>query len=211
VVWATGSTPKKLGTVGEEDLENKGVSYCATCDGFFYKDKVVAVVGGGNSAMEEALFLSNIVDKVNVIHRRDEFRGEPILYKEMIKTPNIDVHTFTVVNSINGSHEVKSITVQNNQDGTTKDIPVDGVFIAIGHTPNTQLIKALVNVDGHGYVNAQNTTTNIEGFFVAGDVQDSVYRQAVTAAASGCISAMEAIKYLKSLGVATQDISYDNY
>jgi thioredoxin reductase (NADPH) len=212
VIWATGSMPKKLGAPGESHLENKGVSYCATCDGFLYKDKIVAVVGGGNTAMEEALFLSNIVHKVNVIHRRDEFRGENILYKQMMANPKIDVHTFKVVDSIQGDDEVHSIVVKDVQNNTEKTIDVDGVFIAIGHTPNTSIIKALINLDGHGYVNAQNTHTNVLGFFVAGDVQDSVYRQAVTAASSGCIGAMEAIKYLKSLGLeGLKEETYDNY
>ena len=199
VVWATGSTPKRLDAPGESELENKGVSYCATCDGFLYKNKVVAVVGGGNTAMEEALFLSNIVHQVNVIHRRDEFRGEAILYNEMTHNNKIKLNTFKVVESINGQDGVESVTIKDTNTGEISDIPVDAVFIAIGHTPNTQLIKAMINLDGHGYVNAVNTHTNVPGFFVAGDVQDSVYRQAVTAAASGCVSAMEVIKYLKTI------------
>jgi thioredoxin reductase (NADPH) len=200
VVWATGSTPKRLDAPGEDALENKGVSYCATCDGFLYKNKVVAVVGGGNSAMEEALFLSNIVHRVNVIHRRDAFRGEAILYNEMVNNDKIQLNTFKVVEGIHGKDGVESITIKDVNTNEITEIPVDAVFIAIGHTPNTQLIKAMIHLDGHGYVNAVNTHTNVPGFFVAGDVQDSVYRQAVTAASSGCISAMEVIKYLNGLG-----------
>jgi thioredoxin reductase (NADPH) len=208
VIWATGSSPRKLNIPGENTLENKGVSYCAVCDGFFYKDKVVAVVGGGNTAMEESLFLSNIVKEVNIIHRRDEFRGEKILYNEILNNKKINIHTYEVVDTINGLNEVQSITLKNVNTNETKVLSVEGVFIAIGHDPNTQLIKSIINLDGHGYVNATNTHTNIKGFFVAGDVQDSIYRQAVTAAASGCISAMETIKYLKNLGLNVNNIDY---
>jgi thioredoxin reductase (NADPH) len=199
VVWATGSTPNKLGVYGEYQLENKGVSYCAVCDGFFFKNKVVAVIGGGNSAMEESLFLSNIVHKVYLVHRRNEFRGEQILYQEIIKTSNIELKTPNILDKINGKEFVESIDIKNPNTGIVENIPVEGVFIAIGHNPNTQLIKAMVNLDENNYVNAVNGHTNIKGLFVAGDVQDSVYRQAVTAAASGCIAAMEIIKFLKSL------------
>jgi thioredoxin reductase (NADPH) len=199
VIWATGSTPNKLGVPGEYELDNKGVSYCAVCDGFFYKDKIVAVIGGGNTAMEESLFLSNIVHKVNVIHRRNEFRGEKILQEEIKKTNNIQLHTPKVLEKINGIDNVESIDIKDVDSGEITNIPVEGVFIAIGHNPNTQLIKTIVDLDENNYVNSVNGHTNIPGLYVAGDVQDSIYRQAVTAAASGCIAAMEVIKYLKTL------------
>ena len=201
IVWATGSTPKMLNIPGEIELNNKGVSYCAVCDAFFYKNQDVAVVGGGNTALEEALFLSNVVNKVHLIHRRDEFRGEKILYEQVKNNPKITIHYWSVVESINGSEGVDNITIKNLQDNTISTLYVNGIFIAIGHKPNTAIIKDIINLDDDGYVLGHYGKTNLEGFFVAGDVQDHIYRQAVTAAGAGCIAALEIIKYLKNLGI----------
>ena len=198
VIWATGSTPKKLLIPGEKFYENKGLSYCAVCDGFFFKGMDVAVIGGGNSALEEAIFLSRIVNKVHLIHRRDNFRGETILQNEVENNPKIQIHRSYISMAVEGDEEkLTSLKIKNIKSNEEHNIPVQGVFIAIGHQPNTGLIKDLVDLDESGYVKADNTHTKTSGLFVAGDVQDSVYRQAVTAASSGCIAAMEVIKYLR--------------
>jgi thioredoxin reductase (NADPH) len=199
VIWATGSTPQKLMIPGETLYENKGVSYCAVCDGFFFKNCDVAVIGGGNSALEEAIFLARIVNQVYLIHRRDDFRGEKILQKEVENNPKIQIYRSYMGISVEGDEQnLTSLKIKNLKNNQEETLSIAGLFIAIGHKPNTHLIKDLVDLDENEYVKAHNTHTKLPGFFVAGDVQDSIYRQAVTAAASGCIASMEAIKYLRN-------------
>ncbi len=204
VIIATGASAKYLGLESEEKFRGKGVSACATCDGFFYKNKEVAVIGGGNTAVEEALFLANIAKKVVIVHRRDKFSSEKILSEQLInkaKTANITIEYNSVLNEILGDNTgVTGIRITNN-DGITKKLPTHGVFIAIGHKPNTDIFVGQLDMTG-GYINTKSgtkgnaTKTSVKGVFAAGDVTDSVYRQAVTSAGSGCMAALDAEKYL---------------
>ena len=199
VIIATGSQARWLGIPGEEIYRGYGVSSCATCDGFFFKDQVVTVVGGGNTAVEEAIFLSAIAQKVLLVHRRNELRATPILQKRLLNLKNIEFFWNSTVASVHGSEEPKSIThiILDTSDGP-KDVPTKALFIAIGHDPSTQIFKEFIDIDEHGYALVKNghTGTNIPGVFVAGDVQDSIFRQAITAAGSGCMAAIEAEKFL---------------
>ena len=201
LIIATGAQARWLGLESEKQYQGFGVSACATCDGFFFKNKNVAVVGGGNTAVEESLFLAQLADKVTLIHRRDSLRAEKILQDRLRAHPKIEVLWNQAVDEIVGSGEpaaVSSLKLKNTKTGALTALPVDGLFIAIGHTPNTELFKGQVEMDSEGYILTRpgTTQTNIPGVFAAGDVQDKIYRQAVTAAGTGCMSALEADKFL---------------
>ncbi len=201
VIIATGAQARWLNIPSEEKFRGFGVSACATCDGFFYRNKHVAVVGGGNSAMEEAQYLSGIAASVTVIHRRDSFRGEKIMQDRILANPKIKVLWNSAVDELLGSDNPASLTgvrLKNTQNGSLSEIKVDGLFVAIGHDPATALFKGQVNTDDAGYILTapDSTATNIPGVFAAGDVKDKVFRQAVTAAGMGCMAALESEKWL---------------
>ena len=201
VIIATGAQAKWLGLESETKFQGFGVSGCATCDGFFYRGKEVLVVGGGNTAVEEALYLTNHASKVTVIHRRDSFRAEKILQDRLLKHPKIEVIWDTVLEEVLGTEDPLGVTgakVKNVKTGESKDLKVDGVFIAIGHKPNTAIFKDKIDMDDEGYIltKPDSTKTSVEGIFASGDVQDKIYRQAVTAAGTGCMAALEAEKTL---------------
>ncbi len=205
LIISTGASAKYLGLSSEEAYKGRGVSACATCDGFFFKEQPVAVIGGGNTAVEEALYLSNIASEVTVVHRRDEFRAEKILSKRLLdKTAdgNVTVQWNHVLDEVLGDDKgVTTIRIKEAQGDGTQEIPVQGVFIAIGHTPNTGIFEGQVEMDGGYIVVNQNghdyaTGTSVEGVFAAGDVADPIYRQAVTSAGSGCMAALDAERYL---------------
>lgn len=205
VIIATGSSAKYLGLEAEERFQGRGVSACATCDGFFYRKKAVAVVGGGNTAVEEALYLSKIAREVTLVVRGNKLRAEKILQDRIQSTPNIAVSYETVVKDIYGDEMgVTSLLVGNpNTDVDDLEVTVDGVFIAIGHKPNTDFLTGWVAVDDHGYIvldktSPYETATSMSGIFAAGDVADSIYRQAITSAGSGCKAALDVVKYLES-------------
>ena len=202
IIIATGAQAKWLGLESENKYNGRGVSACATCDGFFYRNKEVAVVGGGNTAVEEALYLSNICSKVNLIHRRDALRSEKILQDRLFSKKNINIIWNNQVSEIlgdeNGVNALKLISTKQNK---TEIIKVDGVFIAIGHSPSTKPFKDLLEMDNEGYIIAQKpgtTITNLDGVFAAGDCVDKIYRQAVTAAGMGCMAALDAEKWIQS-------------
>jgi len=204
IVIATGAQAKWLGIPSEEKFNGYGVSACATCDGFFYRGKEVVVIGGGNTAVEEALYLSNICSKVTLLHRRDELRSEKILQDRLFKAANVEVKWDTVLDEVLGTEEplgVTGVRVKNVKTGDTEEISVHGVFVAIGHTPSTELFKGQLPMDEEGYLikKPDSTQTDIPGVYAAGDVTDKVYRQAVTAAGMGCMAALEAEKYIAEL------------
>ena len=209
LIIATGATAKYLGLPSEEKFMGRGVSACATCDGFFYKGEDVAVIGGGNTAVEEALYLANIARKVTLVHRRRQFRAEKIMVDklmEKVAAGKIELVLDSVVDEILGDDSgVTGVRVKNVVDGGTREIPVKGVFVAIGHKPNTELFVGQLDME-NGYLvtrggrHGNATATSIEGVFAAGDVQDPVYRQAVTSAGSGCMAALDAERYLDGLG-----------
>ncbi|MGI9504044.1 MAG: thioredoxin-disulfide reductase [Geminicoccaceae bacterium] len=210
VILATGAQARWLGLPSEQKFSGFGVSACATCDGFFFRGKPVAVVGGGNTAVEEANYLSKLASKVTLIHRRDELRAEKVLQDRLLANPKIEVLWDHVVDEVMGDEEPLGVTglrVKNVKTEASQDIAVDGVFIAIGHDPATALVKGKVDMDDHGYVitKPDSTQTNIAGVFAAGDVQDQIYRQAVTAAGTGCMAALEAEKYLADLEAETAE------
>lgn len=198
VILAMGSEYRKLNVPGEVELSGRGVSYCATCDGFFFKDQHLAVVGGGDSAMEEALFLTKFAKKVTVIHRRDQLRASQIMAERAGANPKIDFAWNSTVAQINGEDKVESITLQSTVDGKESTLDATGVFVAIGHEPRSQLVKEQVDLDESGYVqvNLPGTATNVPGVFACGDLVDHTYRQAITAAASGCRAALDAERSL---------------
>ncbi len=198
VILAMGSEYRKLNVPGEAELSGRGVSYCATCDGFFFKDQHLAVVGGGDSAMEEALFLTKFAKKVTVIHRRDQLRASQIMAERAETNPKIDFAWNSTVAQINGENKVESITLQSTVDGTESTLDATGVFVAIGHEPRSQLVKGQVGLDEAGYVQVKEpgTATNITGVFACGDLVDHTYRQAITAAGSGCRAALDAERSL---------------
>jgi len=202
VIITTGAQAKWLGLKSENDFNGKGVSACATCDGFFYKNKEVAVVGGGNTAVEEALYLSNICSKVTLIHRRNELRSEKILQKRLFDKDNIKIIWNNVVSEIKGNENgVNAIELSSTVSKRTEIINVDGVFIAIGHSPSTEAFTDVLDMDDEGYIIAQKPgtcLTNIDGVFAAGDCVDKVYRQAVTAAGMGCMAALDAEKWIQN-------------
>ena len=201
LIICTGAQARWLGIPSEEAFKGHGVSACATCDGFFYKDKEVAVIGGGNTAVEEALFLTKFAKRVIVVHRRDSFRAEKILQERLFKNPRIEVVWDTAIDEIVGSKEPKSVTglrLKNVKTGKISERKVDGVFIAIGHAPATELFKGQLDMTPSGYLISKpdSTATTIPGVFAAGDVKDEIFRQAVTAAGMGCMAALEAEKFL---------------
>lgn len=201
LVIATGASARWLGTESEQKFSGFGVSACATCDGFFYKGKEVVVIGGGNSAVEEALYLTNIASKVTLIHRRDSLKAEKIGQERLFKNPKASVIWDSVVEEFVGTENPNSLTgvkLKNVKTGAITELKTDGAFVAIGHTPNTELFKGQVTLDGDGYIVTVpgSTKTNIEGVFAAGDVQDKIFRQAVTAAGTGCMAALEAERFL---------------
>jgi thioredoxin reductase (NADPH) len=207
VVIATGAQARWLDIESEQRLQGRGVSACATCDGFFYRGKSVAVVGGGNTAVEEALHLTHHADSVTLIHRRDALRAEKILQARLFANPKIKVVWDSVVEEIEGGGHpevVTGIRLLNVKTGRMETLPVDGVFIAIGHTPNTAIFAGQVAMDGEGYIQTRpgSTSTTVDGVFAAGDVQDKIFRQAVTAAGTGCMAALEAEKWLAGHAVA---------
>jgi thioredoxin reductase (NADPH) len=204
LIIATGAQARWLGLPSEEKFKGHGVSACATCDGFFYKGKQVAVFGGGNTAVEEALFLTNFASKVTIVHRRDAFRAERIMQERLFKNPKIEVIWDSVLDEVTGSADPKSVTgvsVKNVKTGKVTKLPVDGVFVAIGHAPATELFKGQLEMKESGYLVTEpdSTRTSIPGVFAAGDVKDDIFRQAVTAAGMGCMAALEAERYLAKL------------
>lgn len=198
VILAMGSEYRKLNVPGEAELSGRGVSYCATCDGFFFKDQHLAVVGGGDSAMEEALFLTKFAKKVTVIHRRDQLRASQIMAERAEANPKIDFAWNSTVAQINGESKVESLTLQSTVDGKESTLDATGVFVAIGHEPRSQLVTGQVDLDEAGYVrvNEPGTATNLKGVFACGDLVDHTYRQAITAAGSGCRAALDAERSL---------------
>jgi len=208
LIIATGASAQYLGLDSEEAFKGRGVSACATCDGFFYKNQNVAVIGGGNTAVEEALYLANIADHVTIIHRRDSFRSEKILAEQLIekaKNSNITIEWNHELDEVLGDDAgVNGLRIKNTQDGSTKQVDVHGVFIAIGHKPNTAIFDGQLDMQ-HGYISVQGgstgnaTMTSVEGVYAAGDVADHIYRQAITSAGSGCMAALDAERYLDNL------------
>lgn len=198
VILAMGSEYRKLNVPGEAELSGRGVSYCATCDGFFFKDQHLAVVGGGDSAMEEALFLTNFAKKVTVIHRRDQLRASKIMSERAQANPKIEFTWNSEVEKINGDSKVESITLKSTVDGATSNLDATAVFVAIGHNPRSQILKGQVKLDSAGYVIVAEpgTATNLKGVFACGDLVDHTYRQAITAAGSGCRAALDAERSL---------------
>ena len=201
VILATGAQARWLGMPSEEKFKGFGVSACATCDGFFYRGKEVIVVGGGNTAVEEALFLTNFASKVTVVHRRNTFRAEKILQERLFKHPKIDVIWDTELADVTGSDnplKVRGVALRNVKTGAMSERPADGVFIAIGHSPASELFSGQLQMKGAGYIvtASHSTATSVPGVFAAGDVTDDIYRQAVTAAGLGCMAALEAEKFL---------------
>ena len=209
LIIATGASAKYLGLPSEEAFMGRGVSGCATCDGFFYRDAVVCVVGGGNTAVEEALYLSNIASKVHLIHRRDKFRAEAIMIdkvQEKVAAGKMELHLFNTLDEVLGDQSgVTGVRIKNVNDGSTKDIALKGCFIAIGHSPNTDIFKGQLEMKD-GYIltrsgsNGFATMTSVPGVFAAGDVQDHVYRQAITSAGTGCMAALDAQRFLEQGG-----------
>jgi thioredoxin reductase (NADPH) len=197
VLISTGASPRHLGVPGEEQLANRGVSYCATCDGFFFRGKRVVVVGGGNSALDEGLFLTRYVNELVIVHRRDELRADPVLQERAFSNPKVRFIWDSTVSEILGAENVAGVRITNLKTGAETTLETDGVFPYIGHIPNTAIFKGQIDLDEAGYILADDRTrTNVPGVFAAGDVVDHVYRQAITAAGDGCKAAMEATWFL---------------
>ncbi len=198
LVVATGATAKWLGVPGEERLRGRGVSACATCDGFFFRERELVVVGGGDTATEEATFLTKFASKVTIVHRRDELRASPIMAQRALEHPKIEVIWDTVVEEVLGDEAVSGVRLRNLKTGDVHELATDGVFMAIGHTPNTSLFEGQLNLK-NGYIEVEEprTSTSVEGVFAAGDVTDTIYRQAVTAAGQGCKAAIDAERLLE--------------
>jgi len=202
LIIATGASARYLGLPSEEAFAGRGVSACATCDGFFYRNQEVAVIGGGDTAVEEALYLSNICSKVTLVHRRDALRAEKVMQDKLLSTDNIEVKWNSILDEVLGDDSgVTGMRLKSTVDGSTEDVLVHGVFIAIGHTPNTGFAKDQLDMDSAGYLTTRGKTTqtSVDGVFAAGDVADPVYRQAITSAGEGCKAALDAERWLSSL------------
>ena len=201
IILAMGAEPKKLGVPGEEELAARGVSYCATCDAAFFRGKQTIVVGGGDTAMEDATFLAKFADRVGIVHRRPEFRASAIMLDRARQKGNIDLVTPYVTKSFDAGDDgaLEQVTLENTEDGSERELPVTGAFVAIGHRPNSHLVESQLEVDEEGYVlvDGRSTRTKLPGVFAAGDLTDRVYRQAVTAAGTGCMAALDAEAYLR--------------
>lgn len=201
IIVATGAATKWLDAPGVKELIGKGVSSCAPCDAAFFKDKKVAVVGGGDSAMEEALVLTKFASEVVIIHRRDEFRASKIMQDRVLKNPKVKVYWNTEVKEAKGETKLTSLVLVNNKTGEEKEEPFDGLFVAIGHTPQSEIFNGFIELDEKGYIRVfDKTKTSVEGVFVAGDVFDFKYKQAVTAAGFGCMAALDVLSYLEKIG-----------
>ena len=201
VILATGSAYRELGLPDEKRLSGRGVSWCATCDGFFFKDQHIVVVGGGDSAVEEATFLTRFAAKVTMVHRRDELRASKIMAERALADPKIEFAWNTEVAAIRGENKVESLVLRDTITGEERDIDATGLFVAIGHDPRSELVQDVIDVDENGYVQVQgrSTATNVPGVFACGDLVDNVYRQAITAAGTGCSAALDAQHYLEGL------------
>ena len=201
IIISTGASARLLGLDSEKELMGYGVSACATCDGFFFKEKEVLVVGGGDSAAEEAIFLTKFASKVTIVHRRDEFRASKIMADRVLNNEKIDIMWNSAVEDIHGAKDtgVTGVKIKDTISGDLKDVSCDGIFMAIGHVPNTNIFKGQIDLDEKGYITTQpdTTNTNVSGVFACGDVQDQVYRQAITAAGTGCMSAIDAERWLE--------------
>ena len=203
VIISTGASAKWLGLESEERLNGFGVSACAVCDGFFFRGKEVAIVGAGDTAAEEALYLSKLCTKVHMFIRKGEMKASKVMQERVLNTPNIKVYWNTETDEVLGDKTVNGVRIKNNKTGETKEIPVSGFFVAIGHQPNSDIFKPFLDMDEAGYIKTIPGTskTNVEGVFASGDVQDKIYRQAVTAAGSGCMAALDAERYLSAKGI----------
>ncbi len=204
VIISTGASAKWLGIESEQRLNGFGVSACAVCDGFFFKGKEVAIVGAGDTAAEEAVYLSKLCTTVHMFVRKEQMRASKVMQDRVLNTPNIKVYWNTDTDEILGAQKVEAVRIKNNKTGDTQEIPISGFFVAIGHEPNSKIFKDYINMDETGYITTipGTTKTNVPGVFAAGDVQDKYYRQAVTAAGSGCMAALDAERYLTSEGLA---------
>ncbi|MDF9814376.1 thioredoxin-disulfide reductase [Streptomyces sp. SPB162] len=204
VIVTTGSQHRKLNLPNEDQLSGRGVSWCATCDGFFFKDQDIAVIGGGDTAIEEATFLSRFAKSVAIVHRRDSLRASKAMQERAFADPKISFVWDSEVAEIHGENKLTSLTLRSTKTGETSELPVTGLFIAIGHDPRTELFKGVLELDGEGYltVDAPSTRTNVSGVFAAGDVVDHTYRQAITAAGTGCSAALDAERFLAALADA---------
>ncbi|MGB8193469.1 MAG: thioredoxin-disulfide reductase [Chitinophagaceae bacterium] len=211
VIIATGASAKWLGLESEERLNGSGVSACAVCDGTFFRNKEVAIVGAGDTAAEEALYLSNLTSTVHMLIRKGEMRASKVMQERVKKTSNIKIYWHTETDEIVGEHKVEGVRIRNNQSGEAQTIPVSGFFVAIGHQPNSEIFKGWLEMDEAGYIKTipGSSRTNIEGIFACGDVQDKIYRQAVTAAGSGCMAALDAERYLGALAHVRTSAEYD--
>ena len=205
IIISTGASARLLGLDSEKELMGYGVSACATCDGFFFKEKEVLVVGGGDSAAEEAIFLTKFASKVTIVHRRDEFRASKIMADRVLKNEKIDIMWNSAVEDIHGAKDtgVTGAKIKDTISGDLRDVSCDGIFMAIGHVPNTNIFKGQIDLDEKGYITTQpdTTNTNVSGVFACGDVQDQVYRQAITAAGTGCMSAIDAERWLSLIHI----------
>ena len=201
VIVATGATPRKLGVPGEESFIGRGVSYCATCDGFFFRNKEIMVVGGGDSAFQEGLFLTKFGTRVRIVHRRDEFRAGAVLQQRAKDNPKIELVTNTVVERVNGNGKVSEVLLKNLKTGETAQTPVEGFFVFVGHDPNTSLFKGQLAMNEEGYLEVDGRLhTSVPGVFAAGEVHDNWFKQAITSAGFGCMAALEAEKWLSDKG-----------
>jgi thioredoxin reductase (NADPH) len=203
VILATGAEAKWLGIPSEQRLNGSGVSACAVCDGFFYRNQEVAIVGAGDTACEEAIYLSKLCTHVHMIVRRDEMRASKIMQERVVNTPNVTIYWNSETDEVLGENTVTAVRIKNNKTGAKTEIPVTGFFVAIGHQPNSTVFKDFITTDKEGYVitTADSTKTNVEGVFACGDLQDKIYRQAVTAAGTGCMAALEAERWLSEKGI----------
>jgi thioredoxin reductase (NADPH) len=203
VIISTGASAKWLGIESEQRLNGYGVSACAVCDGFFFRGKEVAIVGAGDTAAEEALYLSKLCSAVHMLIRKDEMRASKVMQERVKSTPNIKIYWNSETDEILGENKVEGVRIKNNKTSETTEVPVKGFFVAIGHTPNSEIFKEWVDMDEAGYIKTipGSSKTNLEGVFAAGDVQDKIYRQAVTAAGSGCMAALDAERYLSAKGL----------